>query len=180
MQEFLDNGNLNPGIHNYTLTEFKRQFVSGFTTSASRNIIYSEFQEWLNGLLEILIPRCIWIDGSYLTKKINPHDIDLVIYYGPEDIASADIADKLGRYISVESRRHSCDAYFCYTFKHLSPEQLAIISASGTNTIMETYWMGQFTFDRQRRPKGLIEINRDELLIAKGGVSDDITTGTDK
>ncbi|NMM54985.1 hypothetical protein HII26_20950 [Paenibacillus aquistagni] len=66
---FLDTGNLEAGIHTYKIDTFERQFVSGFPESVSRSAIYENFRKWLEMLLSILPPRCVWLDGSFLTKK---------------------------------------------------------------------------------------------------------------
>lgn len=42
---------------------------------------------------------------------------------------------------------------------------------------METYWMGQFCFDRKRRPKSLAEITESEIKKFKGGASNDLASG---
>lgn len=113
---------------------------------------------------------------KFLTKKVNPNDLDLVIFYRPDDIISKEMASQLQLLINKISRQYSCDAYFCFTLGHLTDLQK---SQLGNHKIMETYWMGQFTFDRNRRPKGMVEITESEIQIFKGGVRDDLTARKD-
>lgn len=40
MQEFMEDGNLYPGIHAYSVEDFEQQFVADFTSSSTRNEIY--------------------------------------------------------------------------------------------------------------------------------------------
>ncbi|MFP4976368.1 DUF6932 family protein [Paenibacillus sp. CN-4] len=170
-QDFLENGNLYPGIHQYNIEEFEQQFVRDFTGSTQRPIIYENFKYWLGQLLQIKVPRYIWLDGSFLTRKLDPNDIDLVVFYGPEDIESEEEAEKILYIISNLSREFRCDAYFCLTFKHWDEaEQQRVDPNQATR---ETYWMGQFAFDRSREPKGMVEIMKDELLskMMIGGIA---------
>lgn len=173
LQVFLEDGNLNPGIHEYSMEDFEKQFIKDFATSETRLEIYEQFCEWLNRLTEILPPSYIWLDGSYLTSKVNPNDLDLVVFYRPEDIVSAEMANDLDSMINKESRKYDCDAYLCFSLGHLTETQK---SNYGNHSIMETYWMGQFTFDRSRRPKGMVEITAREIEGITGGVTNEITS----
>lgn len=172
LQQFLSNGNLTPGIHTYNINEFKQQFVSSFTNSTTRTTIYANFILWLKQVIKVVPPRYLWLDGSYLTNKIDPNDLDLIMFYYPEDIQSEQQALDLGELIHRDSRKHDCDAYLCYSLEHWPPERLAAIPDQ--SKIMQRYWMGQFGFDRERQPKGMVQIDRDELLsIITGGVTDE-------
>ncbi|WP_084052917.1 DUF6932 family protein [Desulfonispora thiosulfatigenes] len=177
MKEFMEDGNLFPGIHSYSYETFEEQFVAEFTTSSTRGEIYKGLKEWLRLLMDVLSPRYIWLDGSYLTTKIDPNDIDLVVFYRPEDIMKLgeDGTRQLGNIINQISLKYDCDAYFCYTLDHLSPEDVAA-KFKGQEKIMQTYWMGQFGFDRTRKPKGIIEINKEVIEKMLGGVKNDIAS----
>jgi hypothetical protein len=176
VQEFMEDGNLFPGIHQYSFSNFKEQFVYGFATSTTRSDIYDKFCEWLKMLVDILPPTYIWLDGSYLTSKCDPNDIDLVVFYRPDEIVSIGQTEteKLAKVIRQLAPNYSCDAYFCYTLEHLTEQEKAQLN--GQERIMQTYWMGQFCFDRGRKPKGIIELNREEILRF-GGVKVDIASG---
>ncbi len=175
MQDFKDDGNLNPGIHKYTFAKFEKQFVLDFITSETRLNIYENFRKWFEQLLKISAPKYMWLNGSFLTKKINPNDLDLVVFYYPEDI-SASVAGKLGSFIHESAKQYFCDAYFCLSLRHLNEVQK---SQFGNYEIMETYWMGQFGFDRNRIPKGIIEITENEIQSFKGGIINDLAARRD-
>lgn len=170
MQDFLENGNLNPGIHEYSFNEVEKQFVIDFPSSETRKNIYQNFCIWLKKLVEIKSPRYIWLDGSFLTKKVNPNDLDLVVFYRPEDITSEELAVKLNHLIHTDSANYLCDAYICLSLSHLEEFQK---EQFGQTKIMETYWKGQFSFDRNRNPKGIVEIKEDEIKKFRGGVYND-------
>ncbi|MFS0662394.1 hypothetical protein AB1L07_26520 [Niallia alba] len=172
MQGFTDNGNLFPGIHEYTIEKFENQFVTGFPSSQNRLPIYQNFCIWISKLVNIKSPSQLWLDGSYLTQKENPNDIDLVVFYYPEDITK-DTAPKIKELINVISRSYNCDAYLCYDFSKLSDAERQAVPSK--IAILETYWMGQFGFDRKRVPKGMVQLN--QLEIEKlGGVGNGVSS----
>lgn len=72
------NGLLVPGRHPVTTSAFKAHFVEAFPNSASRAPLY---QRWLRHRLAVLsyVPIISqWINGSFVTDKEDPKDIDLV------------------------------------------------------------------------------------------------------
>lgn len=160
-QKFVQNGNLEPGIHSYNIEEFETQFIKEFSNSSTRKNIYNNFRIWVKYLINELKPRYIWLDGSFLTEKLNPNDLDLVIFYRPEDITSSELAEKLKFLIEDVSRKYSCDAYISLCFDHMDPSIAQ--NMAGNSFIMKTYWKGQFGFDRNNQAKGIILIEEPEL-----------------
>lgn len=168
MKDFLEDGNLWPGIHSYTVENFEKQFIEEFPSSNTRKQLYSNFKEWLEKLTEIQQPDRIWLDGSYLTRKINPNDIDLVVFFRPENIGSKEKAAKISNLVNNVSRQYDCDAYLCLDVEHINSNNMN--PQLQQDSIMIKYWMGQFTFDRKRNPKGLAEFNMTEISKFIGGV----------
>lgn len=160
-QKFVQNGNLEPGIHSYNIEEFETQFIKEFSNSSTRKNIYNNFRIWVKYLINELKPRYIWLDGSFLTEKLNPNDLDLVIFYRPEDITSPELAQKLKFLIENVSRKYSCDAYVSYCFDHIDTSTIQDIPDSLITN--KTYWKGQFGFDRKNQAKGIILIEDPEL-----------------
>src|SRR5690606_28809126 len=89
-------------------------FVNKFSASSTRSVIFNGLMDWLKLLMDILPPRYIWLDGSYLTTKMNPNDIDLVVFYQPEDIVALgeEGTSQLGILINELSSNYNCDAFF--------------------------------------------------------------------
>jgi|SRR5665648_42647 len=169
-ENFLPNGNLMLGIHIYNIQDFEQQFVTDLNVSVTRAAIYYNFKQWLKQLLQVLPPQYIWLDGSYLTQKVDPNDIDLVTFYYPEDIQNELQADALKHIINVVSRSLDCDAYLAISYEDCTEKQL--VSIPNTSRTMQTYWMGQFGFDQFRQPKGIIQLTQQELIsINEGGVT---------
>lgn len=160
-QNFIQNGNLNPGIHEYSISEFEEQFVNDFPESRTRLEIYNNFKQWINFLIHIKPPRYLWLDGSFLTKKLDPNDLDLVLFYRPEDIQNEMECKQILDLINQVSRKFKCDAYLSLCFEHLdSYNQQSIPPEIRTK---RTYWKGQFGFDRNDNAKGIILIDNNEI-----------------
>lgn len=96
----------------------------------------------------------LWVDGSFLTKKLEPKDVDIVLEVREAVTAGATDAQKrLLRWFSSKqrddriqkSRDYACD---CYLFSDApSPRN------------MRDYWKGQFGRDRGNNPKGIFVLH---------------------
>ena len=80
--KFDDNGFLIP--YNAIATDLnavRRVFTDGFPTSVSRRPIFERYEE-LNAQLIQLIPGGFaqWVDGSFISRKMNPNDIDVLTF----------------------------------------------------------------------------------------------------
>lgn len=76
---FNTNGFLKPqGPISSTIEQFESTFVTPF--GGQRAIIFSEYQKYLADLKNVLqnVPFIQYINGSFVTKKINPKDLDVV------------------------------------------------------------------------------------------------------
>ena len=75
-----------PGIQAISLAELRRVCVEAFPGNVRRQTLF--------GLLEIYLARfalldahfTIWIDGSFVTSKANPGDIDVVVWFDIPEI----------------------------------------------------------------------------------------------
>jgi hypothetical protein len=97
----------------------------------------------------------IWIDGSFLTQKIEPDDIDLVVLLEAKDIPSY---TSLSAWQVLERIAHQgfvsplkCDSYVHFDFPANHPQFLE-------NEVKRAYWVRQFCFNRQVEMKGLAVI----------------------
>ncbi len=70
---------LQPGFHTFTLQELQVLCVDAFPLSRTRPLIMVEFEKLVRTLHESGFRCEIWADGSFLTEKIDPDDIDLVV-----------------------------------------------------------------------------------------------------
>lgn len=86
-----------------TLKELREIAVLKFTESSTRQMLIGSLEMLIQELSNFgLLPAKFWIDGSFLTEKIDPDDIDLVIEIDSDRINSAsqraqEFLSKLGR-----------------------------------------------------------------------------------
>jgi hypothetical protein len=91
------NGLLPPGIHRATLDEVFRAFPA---RNQQRQILNDSLQQVVVALQTLDPPIMISIDGSYITSKAEPNDVDLLIVSAQH--ATQDILEYLDRVCPVE------------------------------------------------------------------------------
>lgn len=68
-----------------SIEEFRIEFVDNFPNSRTRQEIFNSFQNYIRDFaLEISSTFSILINGSFVTKKQNPNDIDFVLFLDQE------------------------------------------------------------------------------------------------
>ncbi len=74
-----------PLIYPLDLATFKREFA----TNDRRKIILAAYDEYLDELCNLFhnIPFTQWINGSFVTKKADPSDLDIVTWLSEENFA---------------------------------------------------------------------------------------------
>ena len=79
---FDENGNLTPyELIELDLESINSEFVARFPNSVSRLIILNAFRDYVAELRVALdSPFDVWINGSFTTEKLNPNDIDFVVF----------------------------------------------------------------------------------------------------
>mgnify|MGYP003651891569 CR=1 FL=1 len=137
---------LDPGLHNFELSEIGNHFLQDFPSSETRKPLIDGLNAFVTHLSEIGAPIELWIDGSFTTQKVNPNDIDLVIF-SPAAILNALSPEKQKLFQALTDRatvksNFGCDVLFC-------PSE---------NQEMRSYWRGWYGFDRHERAKGIARV----------------------
>ena len=150
------NGYLTPGIHQAKISEVRLRFVVQFSRSNTRSAIFEGYERYITQLLADVSSAKQFLNGSFVSSKNDPGDIDIVTF------ADADMIDalpyeaqlRLEALFDAESAKanYSCDAYFCPILPEGHPDH-ARTRAS------RKYWMGEFGYDRVDNPKGIIEVS---------------------
>jgi hypothetical protein len=164
--DFNEYGLINPGIHEMDMDDFHISFVKQFTTSQRRQLIFDSLLRFVAKMFKDFNIYEIWIDGSYVTEKINPNDVDIVIFFSVEDFIRV---SKIWDVIRKDAV--NIDPYCAVAVTEENKQKL---SSADINTIINkrNYWKGQFGFDREDRPKGIINIKADNIVeYIKGGES---------
>jgi len=75
------------GLHQMSVAELKQLCVMEFPLSKRREAIMRSLESLLAGLSSATVKAQVWIDGSFLTKKIDPDDVDLVVVIQEQDFS---------------------------------------------------------------------------------------------
>lgn len=84
--EFDAYGNLKPyEVILLNIDSFKEEFVTEFADSERRSLLFNTFLAELTDFKTIVNEEFwVWINGSFVTQKTNPSDIDFVIFLDAE------------------------------------------------------------------------------------------------
>lgn len=167
--QFNEIGNLPPGSHEVTFDNAKEVFVNAFPDSKTRLQNWNCFIEYIKNLINLGIKDMqLWIDGSFVTNKTNPNDIDCVIYIDIQILNSLNVQQQsiLSDVLipgNVESREIIKDAF--HTDPYLLLDLVDVPSHPAYDIMMarKTYWENWWGHDRQGNAKGYI------ILSVKGG-----------
>jgi hypothetical protein len=138
---------LPPGFHDISEAEIDNHFLLEFQSSKTRPTLIAGLHKFLRFLRGFNIPFEVWIDGSFSTKKLDPNDIDLVVFAESNAINQLDLQHQQLLttlfYDRISTKHHfGCDAYFALT----------------DNAELRSYWRGWFCFDRKENPKGIAKL----------------------
>lgn len=163
--DFNDKGLLEPGFHEMDIAEFENAFVNSFTTSQTRQTIYSNFEQWKNRLTSQYKIHEIWVDGSFVTDKINPNDVDVVVFAHALDY------NKLSQDWNNFRNVNKIDAYLTLAICDESKKIVTDQNLYWQFVNNRNYWRGQFGFDRNDSPKGVIVLKctQQNVTVQGGG-----------
>ncbi|GAB2630425.1 hypothetical protein GCM10027035_26290 [Emticicia sediminis] len=82
MLEFDEKGNLTPHSNiEISYEEFVKNFIKSFPLDSTRHQILTNFEHFLKEFRSKIYPHFnIWINGSFVTQKVSPNDIDCLIF----------------------------------------------------------------------------------------------------
>ena len=158
MVELNENGMISPGLHKSSLKEVFKILVQAFPTSSTRLVIYNAFLKFLKQLSDLYRIHEVWIDGSFSTAKVNPNDMDIVVYFHVESFMKIqkewnDIRCSNKTYLDI------------YPAVAITDDLKSKVSVEIYNTQVNqrNYWRGQFGYDRNDIPKGIVIIQEKEI-----------------
>jgi hypothetical protein len=151
--EFDKNGNLYPyKVIEADLGMFEQMFVSDFPLSISRKRIFENYLIYLENLKEFVAsPFCQWIDGSFITNKRDPRDIDFVTFLDFEIYRKNE--KEVSKLLNLRyDKANATDGYFVEVF----PDS----HKSFNNFQMDKIeWLHTFGTSRTNQNKGIIQLN---------------------
>jgi len=128
---FDDDGMLPPGIHECTFDELAERFGTG---SPEREVEIKELRDFFDWAQQAGIERVV-VNGSFVTAKRAPNDVDVVILPGVDDSGVETLV------VDMELR---------FPF-------LQIIVAADEEDL-ESWATSDFGTDRHGHPKGVVEV----------------------
>ena len=145
--EFDKNGNLFPyKIHALTFDEF--ELVFGF--NEHRKFLLSILLHFVTELRNIISDEPeIWIDGSFVTQKMHPRDIDIVIFVNFQYFKSKETLLTI-----LKERQEFVDLYYVKVFPEDHPD-------NQLTQLDKLDWLHFFTTDRKNKRKGFIKLISD-------------------
>ncbi len=157
MLQFDENGHLTPITPiETTLDEFQQVFVDAFPRSTTRKRLFDNYLDWVFDFQRDIFGYFTqWIDGSFVTRKENPNDIDFVTFLDDEVYVLRNT--KLDRFWSFSNESRGLDAYIMPEYKHNHPN-FALLEER------KKVWLDLFTSvraieDQPKLNKGFIQIS---------------------
>ncbi len=130
---------------------FEQVFVWEFSESTTRQPLFERYRQY-NDKLQQLIPAGFsqWVDGSFVSRKLNPRDIDFLTFVDYQLYEQHEQAfDELRRYRL--DRSLSIDGYFVKVY----PDTHQRYNDYQSDL---TEWQYQFGTTRKHKPKGFLEL----------------------
>lgn len=139
------------GFHPMTIVELRKLCVDGFPTSKRRIQIMNGLEKVLLKIAATDLKAEAWIDGSFLTEKVEPDDSDIVVRVtGADcDAANAD-QENIMNWLNDEDLKPD---YFCDSYCFVEYESTHTLC--GVGEWERAYWIRQFGFSRKDELKGL-------------------------
>lgn len=141
---FDNNGNLFPYQPNaITFDEF--EIVFGFDDH--RKLLLTKLSDFIKELKSIVHDDIqLWVDGSFVTKKENPKDIDVVVFIGFQHIESHHV-----HLATLKEKQEFVDLYYVKVF----PDDHTNYQLTQLDRLD---WLHFFVTDRRNKRKGFIEL----------------------
>lgn len=142
----MDEPLLSPGLHDFELHEIGNHFLKDFSKSRTRASLIEGLNEYSNYLKSIGVPIELWIDGSFTTSKLDPNDIDLVVFSPTPDVNN--LSDEKKQMFAALVDRSTIKANF----------GIDVLFCPADDLNMRSYWRGWYGFDRNEQPKGIARV----------------------
>ena len=143
---------LGAGFHKKTADELKAMVVDRFPKSQRRRMLFAKLLNVISYIEQAKIACDIWVDGSFLTEKIDPDDVDFVVdipisYSINPTPEQADIMSQLASMAFYQV--HKLHSFVVFN----AP---AVHNAFGKHQASRAYWKDAFGHSFvKKEPKGI-------------------------
>lgn len=140
---------LPPGIHHLTLEEIQRVAVTPFVADARRALLFASFQQWIWKLRALHVEAILWVDGSFVTSKYGPNDIDCIMW---NPTAGVELTDQQWVEVRELTDRKTVKVRFGIDFYMETPSESERLGR-------HAYFRGLFGYQHdEKTPKGFVEL----------------------
>lgn len=132
------------------LVNFEAVFITSFPQSITRRRLFDYYQQALASLpAEVAKTGMQWIDGSFVSNKLNPNDLDIVMFVDYLIFEQYKL-----HYFDTKSLKleKGIDLYFVRSYPENHPYHFR-------TQFDEHEWQALFSYNRQSQPKGFIKLS---------------------
>jgi hypothetical protein len=142
------------GRQQLSITELREFCVGKFPLSKTRELIMSGLKQIVDRLLAVKVQGELWIDGSFLTEKIDPNDSDVVLFVQSTfcDGATTEQMQAINWVNGDLKSSHCCDSYVSIEYPQTHP-------LFWHGEYWKAYWMKQWGFSRDDEMKGIAVVS---------------------
>lgn len=147
-------GLLDVGFHPMTVGELCQLCVDHprFSLSSTRRRIMRNLATLVEGLRAVGVSGSLWVDGSFLTEKMDPEDVDLLLYMEDRIYQSFTAAQKDDIRWLDDNREikdeYDCDCHIHFSYPPGDPRY-------DFGQLMHSYWHRQYGMDEFFEMKGI-------------------------
>ncbi len=132
------------GFHEFNIVDLAALCVTPFATSHRRSLLLNGLLAFIKEVTNIGIAGELWFDGSFITQKVDPDDVDLLVVFDGKTMNQLSVAhqNSVKRLFdpAYAKSHYNCDVY----------------SVPSDDMVMVSYWRGWFGFQRDgKSPKGI-------------------------
>ena len=151
---FDENGNLYPYESiEVDLDTLERYFVTAFPNSQTRKRLFENYLRYIYRFQDEVFPFFEqYINGSFVTKKENPKDIDIVTFLDFEVYQKREKSNTLDKFWSFSLEDEGIDAYLVEDFPENHPEFMV-------TKLSKIRWVELYSSDKPKiHKKGFLKI----------------------
>lgn len=137
---------LPPGLHDVSEDELSRHFVDPFGDAKKRRELVDGLRRFTNAIKGLGVGFELWLDGSFVTKKPDPDDVDVVVFI-PSNQVNALLPEQRQALAMLFVPTYSKAMFGCHAFDVLAEDNMA-----------RKGWQDWFGHDRLDRPKGILRM----------------------
>lgn len=141
---FDNNGYVSPNL----VFQSDIKILQKFAFNTQRKLLFDTYLVFIKEIQQLNPDGFIqWVDGSFISQKQNPNDIDIVTFFEIEFYQK-----NFSKLDSLRDKFPNLDLFF----RGIYPQNHEYYNISQLEMY---YWYDLFGWDREDKPKGFIELN---------------------